>query len=182
MRGDLQEGQVYGKRLCGYASRCQLPLFPSTKSRFLCFFGLRNPHFLASRAQNRGFCALLPFGTPVFGCFEHKIGIFVLGVAPAALSQMTLVQFYRWGDAAAEALNRWDDSLWDRCQWAAGRRQLGEDRWDDSRWAKAAADVGALGRFEHKKEDDRAVTLSEISERYCNPFYSSYSSLLRRSC
>ena len=64
---------------------------------------------------------------------------------------------------------------------------LGEDRWDDScwddsRWAKAAADVGALGRFGHKKEDDRAVTLSEISERYCNPFYSSYSSLLRRSC
>lgn len=65
--------------------------------------------------------------------------------------------------------------------------QLGEDRWDDSlwddsRWAKAAADVGALGNFGHKKEDDRAVTLSEISERYCNPFYSSYSSLLRRSC
>ena len=59
---------------------------------------------------------------------------------------------------------------------------LGEDRWDDSRWAMAAADVGALGRFGHKKEDDRAVTLSEISERYCNPFYSSYSSLLRRSC
>ena len=45
-------------------------------------------------------------GPLVFGRFEHKIGIFVLGVAPAALSQMTLVQFYRWGDAAAEALNR----------------------------------------------------------------------------
>ena len=42
----------------------------------------------------------------VFGPSEHKIGISVLGVAPAALSQMTLVQFYRWGDAAAEALNR----------------------------------------------------------------------------
>ena len=50
---------------------------------------------------------------------------------------MTLVQFYRWGDAAAEALNRWDDSLW-----------------DDSRWAKAAADVGALGKFGHKKEGE----------------------------
>ena len=137
---------------------------------------------LPPRAQKRHFCALLPSETPVFGLFEHKIGIFVLGVAPAALSQMTLVQFYRWGDAAAEALNRWDDSLWDRCQWAAGRRPLGEDRWNDSRWAKAAADVGALGNFGHKKEDDRAVTLSEISERYCNPFYSSYSSLLRRSC
>ena len=31
--------------------------FPSTKSRFLCAFALRNPHFRASRAQNRGFCA-----------------------------------------------------------------------------------------------------------------------------
>ena len=33
---------------------------PSTKSRFLCAFALRNPRFLAFRAQNRGFCALLP--------------------------------------------------------------------------------------------------------------------------
>ena len=31
----------------------------------------------SSRAQNRGFCALLPFGTPIFRHFEHKIGIFV---------------------------------------------------------------------------------------------------------
>ena len=57
------------------------PLFSgisSTKSRFLCFFWLRNPRFRAFRAQNRGFCALLPFGTPIFGRFEHKIGVFVL--------------------------------------------------------------------------------------------------------
>ena len=71
MRGDLQEGSCY-------ASRCQFPLFPSTKSGFLCFFGLRAPHFRAFRAQNRGFCAFLSFGTPVFGHFEHKIGVFVL--------------------------------------------------------------------------------------------------------
>ena len=32
---------------------------------------------LSFRAQNRGFCALLPFETPVFGLFEHKNGIFV---------------------------------------------------------------------------------------------------------
>ncbi len=51
----------------------------STKSAFLCFFGLRNPRFRAFRAQNRGFCALLAFGTPIFGTFEHKIAIFVLG-------------------------------------------------------------------------------------------------------
>ena len=30
----------------------------STKSRFLCAFGLRNPHFRHFRAQNRHFCAL----------------------------------------------------------------------------------------------------------------------------
>ena len=29
----------------------------STKSRFLCFFALRNPRFQAFRAQNRHFCA-----------------------------------------------------------------------------------------------------------------------------
>ena len=32
---------------------------------------------LSSRAQNRGFCALLGFGTLVFGLSEHKIGVFV---------------------------------------------------------------------------------------------------------
>ena len=30
----------------------------STKSGFLCAFGVWNPHFRAFRAQNRGFCAL----------------------------------------------------------------------------------------------------------------------------
>ena len=51
--------------------------FSSTKSGFLCFFGLQDPCFRAFRAQNRGFCALLPFGTLIFGHFEHKIGVFV---------------------------------------------------------------------------------------------------------
>ena len=56
------------------------PSFPgisSTKSRFLCFFGLRDPRFRAFRAQNWGFCAFLPFGTLDFRHFEHIIGIFV---------------------------------------------------------------------------------------------------------
>ena len=84
MRGDLQEGHVYDKRLCGCASRCQFPLFPvpipvfpSTKSAFLCAFSLRNPHFQGFRAQNRGFCALLALETLIFGVFEHKIRVFV---------------------------------------------------------------------------------------------------------
>ena len=71
---------------------------------------LPDANYLSSRAQNRGFCALLPFGTLIIRPSEHKIGIFVLGVAPAAMSQITLVQCCRWGDAAAEALNRWDNS------------------------------------------------------------------------
>ena len=31
----------------------------------------------SSRAQNRGFCALLGSGTLIFRVFEHKIGVFV---------------------------------------------------------------------------------------------------------
>ena len=33
---------------------------------------------LTKNPQNWGFCALLAFGTPVFGLPEHKIGVFVL--------------------------------------------------------------------------------------------------------
>ena len=94
VRGDLQEGLVYDKRLCGYASRCQFPLFPSTKSRFLCFFALRNPRFRAFRAQNRGFCALWVSETPVFGLFEHKIGVFVLGLPLSAPSGRVIADFF----------------------------------------------------------------------------------------
>ena len=51
--------------------------FSSTKSRFLCAFGVWNPRFLPFRAQNRGFCALLGSGTLVFGLPENKIEVFV---------------------------------------------------------------------------------------------------------
>ena len=51
-----------------------------------CYFALPDANFLSSwcqfqfsRAQNRGFCAFLAFGTLVFEHFEHKIDIFVLG-------------------------------------------------------------------------------------------------------
>ena len=49
----------------------------STKSGFLCQKRRYFPGFGPFRAQNRGFCALLPSETLVFGHFEHKIGIFV---------------------------------------------------------------------------------------------------------
>ena len=52
--------------------------FSSTESAFLCAFWVWNPHFREFRAQNCGFCALLPFETLVFGLFEHKIVVFVL--------------------------------------------------------------------------------------------------------
>ena len=53
-----------GKRLCGYASRCQFSLFPVP--------------IPVSPSTKSGFCALLRSGTPVFWLFKHKIGVFVL--------------------------------------------------------------------------------------------------------
>ena len=77
VRGDLQEGHGCASRCQFLLFLCRSPFFQSTKSGFLCFLGLRNPHFRAFRAQNRGFCAFLTSGTPVFGHFEHKIEVFV---------------------------------------------------------------------------------------------------------
>ena len=54
-----------------------IPFLPSTKSRFLCFFGLRNLRFQAFRAQNRHFCVRTGNFPLVFAPFEHKIGVFV---------------------------------------------------------------------------------------------------------
>ena len=71
-----------------------IPILSSTKSAFLCAFALRNPHFRAFQAQNRGFCALLPFETPVFGLFEHKIGVFVLGLLLSAASGRVIADIF----------------------------------------------------------------------------------------
>ena len=89
VRGDLQEGHSYGKRLGGYgkllhdyASRWQ---FLSSQCQFLSsqcqFLPSRSP-LTSSRAQNRGFCALFAFGTPIFGLFKHKNRLFVLFCPP----------------------------------------------------------------------------------------------------
>ena len=79
VRGDLQEGN-------GCVSRCQLPLFPvpipvsaSTKSAFLCAFGLWNPCFRAFRAQNRGFCVRIGDFSEILGCFDTKSGFLCSG-------------------------------------------------------------------------------------------------------
>ena len=52
VRGDLQEGN-------GCASRCQFPLFPSTKSRFLCACYRYSGLWKQKSAQIFCFCALL---------------------------------------------------------------------------------------------------------------------------
>ena len=79
VRGDLQEGN-------GCVSRCQLPLFPvpipvspSTKSAFLCAFGLWNPCFREFRAQNRGFCVRMGDSSEILGCFDTKSGFLCSG-------------------------------------------------------------------------------------------------------
>ena len=66
VRGDLQEGNVYDKRLCGCASRCQFPLFPvpiptlsSTNSGFLCACYGNTGLWKQKSAQIFCFCALL---------------------------------------------------------------------------------------------------------------------------
>ena len=48
--------------------------FSSTKSAFLCAFGLRNPRFQAFRAQNRGFCVRMGDFSEIFGRFDTKMG------------------------------------------------------------------------------------------------------------
>ena len=75
VRGDLQEGHGYGKRLHDYASRWQ---FLSSQCQFL---PSRSP-LTSSRAQNWGFCALFAFGTPIIGLFKHKNRLFVLFYPP----------------------------------------------------------------------------------------------------
>ena len=77
VRGDLQEGHGCASRCQFLLFLCRSPFFQSTKSGFLCFLELRNPHFRAFRAQNRGFCAFLASETLIFGRFEHKIDVFV---------------------------------------------------------------------------------------------------------
>ena len=101
VRGDLQEGHGCASRCQFLLFLCRSPFFPSTKSGFLCFFDLRNPHFRAFQAQNRGFCALLPFETPVFGHFEHKIGVFVLGRRKSGIGKRN------HGDAFASSSRWW---------------------------------------------------------------------------
>ena len=57
-------------------------------------------HRGSPRAQNRHFCALLAFGTPIFGHSEHKIGFFVSEWAIFPRFLVVLTQ--KWGFCARE--------------------------------------------------------------------------------
>ena len=63
--------QLQGTLAC--AMICRKATFTISFSEVM----LPDANFLSSRAQNRGFCAFLGFGTLVFGLFEHKIEVFV---------------------------------------------------------------------------------------------------------
>ena len=62
---------------------------PSTKSGFLCAFWLRDPHFLAFRAQNRGFCVRMGDFSEIFGLFDTKMGFLCSGSITMAFLQIT---------------------------------------------------------------------------------------------
>ena len=68
VRGDLQEGHVYAKRLRDYASRCQFPHFPSTKSGFLCSFTKLDVGVgaLSRRQRHRRPCAAVVSAQPSY--------------------------------------------------------------------------------------------------------------------
>ena len=61
---------------------------------FCAFLPFETLVFGPSRAQNRGFCALLGSGTLVFGHFEHKIEVFVLGVPLSAASGRVIAAIF----------------------------------------------------------------------------------------
>ena len=53
----LRSPMLFALACC--CTQALLSTFPSTKSGFLCAFGVWNPRFRAFRAQNRGCCALV---------------------------------------------------------------------------------------------------------------------------
>ena len=74
------------RRSCSVSGGCSLPRLAAP-----CCSVLR-------RAQNRHFCALFGFGTPIFRPFEHKIGVFV---SEWAIFQRFLVFLtQKWGFCA----------------------------------------------------------------------------------
>ena len=79
-------------------------LFPAAPGRSVLFRAPLSRSVLfceARRAQNRGFCALFGFETPIFWPFEHKIAVFVSEWAIFPRFLVVLTQ--KWGFCAREA-------------------------------------------------------------------------------
>ena len=68
----LCRGVAVPWRCPGGCRGCAVPTQLSTKSGFLCAFWLWDPHFLAFRAQNRGFCVRMGDFSEIFGRFDTK--------------------------------------------------------------------------------------------------------------
>ena len=84
----LRAVALRSRRSCSVSDGCSLPRRasrysfrapPSTKSAFLCAFWLRDPHFPAFRAQNRGFCVRMGDFSEIFGRFDTKMGFLCSG-------------------------------------------------------------------------------------------------------
>ena len=65
-----------------WPSRPSFSAISSTKSRFLCAFGLRDPRFRAFRAHNRGGCALLPEGGRPLAGDAYGKKVYIQGTMP----------------------------------------------------------------------------------------------------
>ena len=85
----LRAVALRSRRSCPVSSGCSLPRLAAP-----CCSVLR-------RAQNRGFCALFGFGTPIFRPFEHKIDNFVSEWA--IFLRFLVVLTRKWGFCAREA-------------------------------------------------------------------------------
>ena len=98
----------------------------STKSRFLCAFALRNPHFQAFRAQNRHFCVRNGDFSLVLAPFEHKIGLFVLGkmgnwhqeLCPGQVAESFAIRYMRPWPGDSLIRRRYVGGVGNRCRWA----------------------------------------------------------------
>ena len=107
----------------------------------------------SSRAQNRGFCALLGLGTLVFGLFEHKIGVFV--------------RFWGWEPVFSGISSTKSRFL---CALGVGNPRFQAFRAQNRGFcAFLASETPIFGRFEHK---------IEVFVRFCpsEPLFSGVSS------
>ena len=86
------------RRSCSVSGDCSLPrlaapccsvLRRAQNRHFCALFWLRDPHFPAFRAQNRGFCVRMGDFSEIFGLFDTKMGFLCSGSITMAFLQIT---------------------------------------------------------------------------------------------